>query len=276
MATKHPSYRRRLVVFLRFVDCDEIVDQIAAEPDRLTSIIHAIDQIRESATSGPHFGLTQMSDSVVISYIIDREPGVAWMIDRVQETIKGLIWRGIAVRGAVTVGDVIHTDRYLVGPAMVAASRMESEQVSYPRVIVDPAVLEILRRSQIGVDMDDPWLRHRKRQLVQDADGQFYCDYVSMHAVVTPDSKYSDYPEHLQHIVEILKRGLEHEDARVCEKYLWLHKKYLQAIAFLEDLPEGHPYRQNNFINYGKIESLPRFEELARAVQARVLAARGG
>lgn len=38
----------------------------------------------------------------------------------------------------VTVGDLLHTERHLVSPAMVKAYELESKVAKFPRVLLDP------------------------------------------------------------------------------------------------------------------------------------------
>jgi hypothetical protein len=49
-------------------------------------------------------------------------------------------WSGLLIRGAVTIGDIVHDDSIVFGPALNRAYELESQQAIYPRIILDPDI----------------------------------------------------------------------------------------------------------------------------------------
>jgi hypothetical protein len=49
-------------------------------------------------------------------------------------------WSGLLIRGAITIGDIVHDDSIVFGPALNRAYELESQQAIYPRIILDPDV----------------------------------------------------------------------------------------------------------------------------------------
>ena len=178
---------------------------------------------------------------------------------------------GFLVRGALTVGDLYHSDRHVVGPAMVEAYRLESKVAKVPRIIIDEKVLAVARRSR-GPDHSAKEAEGYVRAfMTKDADGHHYLDYVSWKAVVEITGGDNDgYGEYLSRIGKLVKAGLSHEHARVQEKYLWLHEQYVAAIELVASLPPDNAYRLENPELCAGVEALSKYEALARAAQDAV------
>ncbi|MBO6906204.1 MAG: hypothetical protein JJ865_14730 [Parvibaculum sp.] len=196
-----------------------------------------------------------------------------WLLHAMAMTVVELAGRGYLLRGAVTIGDLLHDDRHVVGPGMVAAYEMESQRAIMPRVIIDPAVLDIAREHRGDLHTPDDEEGYVRSFIAVDDDGEHFFDYVSWRSVVeivgADDDSYGTY---LAEISRLIERGLRHSDTRVLRKYLWLHRHYLAAIDLFEAIPVDHPYRAQSPENCEMIASLPRFDALCAAASASVAA----
>jgi hypothetical protein len=65
---------------------------------------------------------------------------MGWLVTQVQARL--LANNGLALRGAITIGEVCHRPNFVFGPALVRAYQLESKFASFPRVIVDPKLYE--------------------------------------------------------------------------------------------------------------------------------------
>lgn len=271
-----PAYERRLILFLDFLGFREIVAETTDDPASLSRLIASLDAIRSISEDGfvESEQVTQFSDSLVVSYRLDETSGVFWLLHAMAMTVVELAGRGYLLRGAVTIGDLIHDDSHVVGPAMVAAYEMESWRAIMPRVIIDPAVLDIVREHRGELHTSDDEEEYVRSFIALDEDGEHFFDYVSWRSVVeivgADDDSYGAYLERISRLVE---RGLEHSDVRVLRKYLWLHRHYLASIELFQNMPADHPYRAQSPRNCELIASLPRFEALSAAASASVVAA---
>lgn len=268
-----PAYERRLILFVDFLGFREVVAGTETDPAMLARLVAALDDIGRlgEAEIFRSQRVTQFSDSVVMSYRITEQSGVFWMINAIALTIISLAERGFLLRGAVTLGDLYHTGRHVVGPAMVRAYEMESQLARFPRVIVDPTVIRLARRRRNEDHSPDDEERYIRDFIVEDEDGQLFIDYISWNAVVAVAGADDEgYPDYLATLSRLLRSGLAHSDPRVVEKYLWLHPRYLAAVDLVRSLPQDSPYRIQNPENCEAIESLPRMVSMARASQLRV------
>jgi hypothetical protein len=186
-------------LFIDFLGFREIVKETERDPAELTRILRALDELRDIPTPGTSASetSTHFSDSFVVSYLINEESAVFHLLNGIALALIELTALGYLVRGAVVAGKLYHTKDYIVGPALVRAYEIESKEAIYPRVIVDPHVIDLARRfygDQSGPDLEEEYARGF---VETDTDGQLYFQYVDWHHVVdvagTPDHNYPEY-----------------------------------------------------------------------------------
>jgi hypothetical protein len=86
------------------------------------------------------------SDTFVCSCRPDRNEA-SWLVDRVQKLCMELLGNGLYPRGAIVVGDLLHTgDGTIVGQALLDAHAIERSVAKYPRLIVADAAEHLLVR----------------------------------------------------------------------------------------------------------------------------------
>jgi hypothetical protein len=145
------QYERRIILFLDFLGFKEIVEDTVRDGKNLRSLLKAIDLLYDIGSEDPDLyktrSITTFSDSVVLSYAVHEQSAVFYLLLDIAFAVIDLAIRGYLVPGAVTVGDLVHTDRYLVGPAMVSAYEMESKLAKTPRVLVDRKLVSIARNA---------------------------------------------------------------------------------------------------------------------------------
>jgi len=271
-----PAYERRLILFLDFLGFREIVAETTDDPAALGRLIAGLNAIGRIVEDGSVESerVTQFSDSLVVSYRVNETSGVFWLLHAMAMTVVELAGRGYLLRGAVTIGDLLHDDRHVVGPAMVAAYEMESRRAIVPRVIIDPAVLDIAREHRGDLHTPDDEEGYVRSFIAVDDDGEHFFDYVSWRSVVEIVGAEDDsYGAYLAEISRLVERGLRHSDTRLLRKYLWLHRHYLAAIDLFEAIPADHPYRAQSPDNCELIASLPRLDALRDAASASVAVA---
>jgi hypothetical protein len=183
------------------------------------------------------------------------------------------IEQGFLLRGGLTVGDLLHTTKHVVGPAMVAAYDLESRVAKYPRVIVDTKLLEVARAARAEHHTASDEEGYVRSLLTKDDDGRYYFDYVSWQSVVAVTGGDNElYPLYLRKVGRLLEEGLTHRNVSVLEKYLWLHAKYTREIEGFGRLPHDHGYWCENPGHREAIQSLPRYVDLAEAARAKIQA----
>ena len=267
------EYENRLVLFLDFLGFSSLVERSVSEPRILSEICSAIDAVRNHSNITSHHlthQVTQFSDSLVLSFRIDEESGVFGMINNIALILINLAERGFLARGAVTVGQLLHTDNHVVGPALVRAYELESSSAKNPRVIVEPEVIASAGRFRADQHTAREEINYVRSYLTKDDDELEYIDYISWSAVVdAAGADYDAYPQYLEVISRLIAEGLEHDNPSVLRKYVWLHSKYLASIQDL-NVPPSDPRRISEADFYRAIEQLPLFEEELRSANERL------
>jgi len=137
LAENPPEYEERLILFLDFLGFRDIVRQTAKNADSRAALLGAISflssELKRNDESDIGKMVTQFSDSVVVSYPVTEVSSVFTLVNDVALAIMELAFAGYLLRGGITVGKLIHTEEYLVGPAMIKAYEMESKRAIYPR-----------------------------------------------------------------------------------------------------------------------------------------------
>lgn len=275
---KAKKYEERIVLFIDFLGFKEHVQKTIQDPPFLTKLLDAMDQVAAIAKDDKEFHksqrITHFSDCIVVSYRVDEESAVFWLLMEIAFCVVGLVEAGFLLRGALTVGPLHHSKKHVVGPALVEAYRMESKVAKYPRVLIDEKIIDVAKAAHPEDHDEEHEERFVRDFMTEDADGKHYFDYVSWRSVVAIMGGDNDgYPAYLHQVGELVHAGLKHDEPDVLAKYLWLHRQYLAAIDVVKALPQDHPYRLENPEECELIETLPTFTNLAASAETKVQAA---
>jgi hypothetical protein len=132
-----------------------------------------------------------------------------------------LFSRNVLIRGALTVGFISVDDGLIFGPALVQAHLLESKRAVYPRIIVDPDVLEMLKECPVlrAHDTFEEEMSYLDSALQRDEDRELFLNYLNW-----LNENADDHHEHMQFLAfhkgfigeSILK--LQNQDLDAAEK----------------------------------------------------------
>lgn len=170
------DYQERAVAFIDVLGFAELVKQSAANPTARANISKLIDTNRlferftrellrfaEAAFFSDTFVLSMHSPEIRLIHLI-REAG---------QLCRRLLLQGFPCRGAITTGSLYHQNRFVVGPALVVAHRLEQSVAVYPRVILDDPTISYWENEFRG---QGPAHRHLEALIKRDRDGQRFLD----------------------------------------------------------------------------------------------------
>ena len=268
-------YERRIVLFIDFLGFKELVDRTTREATLLPDVLAAMDVVGKVGRSNKEMfksqRSTQFSDCMVVSVRVEETSAVFWLLNDVALTIIEVAERGFLLRGAITVGDLLHTTRHVVGPAMVRAYELESRDAIYPRVIVDPDVLKVARASRSAHHSPAEELEYVRSYLTKDDDGREFFDYLSWESVVEVAGGSNEFfPTYFETLAGLIRNGLGASRPGVAAKYLWLHRRYLDTLRKMDAVPPEHGYWRENPGHREAFAGLDRMAELASEARARV------
>lgn len=271
---RREAYEERVVLFLDFLGFREIVASTENDPIALRRVLDAIDVIKELADETEFYKtqrITQFSDSLVVSYAVHERSSVFELVYDLAFILIRLVELGFLVRGAVTAGPLLHTEAYVVGPAMVEAYFLESQKAIYPRVIVAESALEYARKFPSEIHDPDDEARYVSDFLRVDEDGYRYLDYVSWQKVVAVvGGDPYDYSYYLAKLYGLLKLGLASTHVGVLEKYVWLHHQFDEACKVIDEVQVGSRFWEENEEVIADILAMPRLQREAEKARAAI------
>lgn len=227
---KIERYSKRVVVFMDILGFKNIVGN-ANEKDKLFKVMNYLKWLSRDNYKGPlseyDIGkeLTVFSDSIVISYDVNSLKGsVFYILLDIIHIQLDLAFKGVIVRGGVSIGDLYHEKEIIFGPAMIKAYQLESLKAKYPRIIVDKDVIKYAYLHPSPQNTSKQEKEYVLNLLAKDKDGYFFTDFLNQEQEL-------DDPEDIKLIIvklkDMINEGLKHEEIR--EKYKWL-ESYLNEF----------------------------------------------
>lgn len=148
-----------------------------------------------------------------------------------------LINHGICVRGGVSVGDVHFDNETLFGPGFVRAYELESIYADYPRIVIDPRLINQLQKdhrlasAQNTRSQEFSYIRKNVRK---GSDGIYYIDYLRafLGEIDDPDNIPVFLQNHKDVILQTAKGAAELSS--ISAKYLWMATYHNELVAELE------------------------------------------
>lgn len=142
-----------------------------------------------------------------------------------------LVCQGLLLRGALTLGTLERSYGVLFGPGIITAYELERERAQFPRIIVDPELIEALKvMPLLTAHPYEEEIKHISRFVKRDDDGVVFVDYVG--AMEGEGSHPADWFDFLHKHKDFIENNLVtfKEHKRILPKYLWL-KKYHNAVV---------------------------------------------
>lgn len=230
--TVRKSYQNRVVAFIDILGFKNYVEESLKNKERIENIqkcIKALITWNGSSEFSQTFCMTNFSDSFVISYSISEESSIFLLINKIASNIYVYMKYGFLIRGAITVGELIHEKDCVFGPAMNRAYELESNFSKFPRIIIDPDLFNFIKYNHAEHHTEKEELEYINKFLKEDdADGFHFIDYFSFDAVAdSMGLEEEGYAIHLCALYEKIKAGIRSSNTKsVLEKYEWMQKKF--------------------------------------------------
>jgi hypothetical protein len=159
-----PDYPDRIITYIDLLGFSPDVQMIEERPGLLLSIDAVLSAIvrckrdldaqRETGNLRYDARLTQISDTLVLSYRIERG-AFSKAIAHAAFLGNVCVRRGYLARGVITMGKLVHDADRMYGSGLIAAYNAERKRVIDPRIAIDARVMEgfraeFARDGQIG------------------------------------------------------------------------------------------------------------------------------
>lgn len=191
-------------------DCNGPPDGVYFLP-KLLALYESVQRNRNDRSG---LSLTQFSDSIVLAQ--PYSPG--GFGDFARQIIifqHSLLTQGVLCRGGLSFGKHYEQANFLFSEALIKAYLLESEQASYPRIIIDDDLIDLLSPQGVlpsGI-------------IVREADGGIFLDYL---AAGTAEQNLT--------AVRTLTVGWEQKPINIREKLRWLREYFSFSHPQISDL----------------------------------------
>ena len=235
------AYQNRIVAFVDILGFREMVKQTVDSKDEGSKSKKKTQKKEETKKknflrlSRDEIGftgdtkVTLFSDSIVISIDKANSYGVLAIFSTLKKLQIHLIRDQILLRGGIVHGKLIHDKDILLGPALISAYDLESSSALYPRIVIDPKVLQIYARRE-GEVMKNVRIKHfdYHKTFEKDFDGTYYIDYFSDVVNYLNSGSIEAYVKDVNSIVET---NLKSTDVRIRMKYMWMKEKMKLGVG---------------------------------------------
>ena len=240
-------YRHSVITFIDILGFKQLIAKSTFEEvaKKLKTIrrLSELDEAQDGEGFEPK--IIQFSDSIIRIRPLDSKAnkesryGLMFyeMLDLVQ--MQGeLINHGICIRGGVSIGDVYFDDQTLFGPGFVRAYELESIYANYPRIVIDPVLIDNLRKDKRLASSHNSLtdeFEYISKNVRKEADGIYFIDY--LRSFLTEIDEQDNIPVFLANHKQIItaNAGGATELTPISAKYLWMASYHNGVIAELQD-----------------------------------------
>ena len=234
---KQYSYERRIVCFIDILGFSNLVratvnNGIDGKVNfmNICGALYKLDDLANTLSEKmtmEDVRTTQFSDSVVISFPWKEEENsivaaIFWIKNIQMFLIKE---HCILLRGGVTIGEMIHNEKMIVGPAMIDAYALESKDAIYPRILIDSKVVPLFNtafdRCRINKNIDTHLVN-------KDDDDRYYIDYFNL-SERDRNGSFCYYNDYLPQLKTVVASNIDNNDARIREKNSWMNNKMMAS-----------------------------------------------
>ncbi len=256
-------YREAVITFIDILGFKELIASDNYDNvEKKLKVVHRLSGVNEqNENDGEGFEsrVIQFSDSIIRIRPLDSTANKKFryglmfheMLDLVH--LQGeLINNDVCIRGGVSIGLVHFDNETLFGPGFIRAYEMESAYANYPRIALDPNLIEQLQKDQrlaSGHNLLADEFDHIQKNIRKGSDGIYFINYLRSFLGEIDDAE--NVPAFLAHHKEIILRNASAFQGLnpVSAKYLWMATYHNEVIA---DLP--NPFFESHGLKRGQLE----------------------
>jgi len=213
---------KRIKSILNFMDEETTDPNYSAD---LPIHVKTEDGLIEKELGDPK--LTYVSDCIIIS----SEPtldGFRGLSRKIHKITADLAYDGVFCRGAITKGKLFHHEKIIFGSSYIKAYQLEETKAIFPRVIVDPDVIDFFELEEGEFPLAPAFYG-------KDKDGLYYQRYWTWYLFPPYAGGFDNYLMIVRNwIIEHINKFEGNE--RVRDKYLWLKDEFNSLVDWWREL----------------------------------------
>ncbi len=190
------NFTERIVAFIDILGFKNLVNQSMESEETARRLHRALELIYERKRENESDNFMGMqkygvevsvfSDSAIISYPIDYEGGLFFILLDIIHLQLDLASFGILIRGAIAMGPLYHHGQIAYGPAMNRAYLLKSKYAVMPRIIIEEeTIIEEIGKTcalQHTVEMEAKYVLSC---IKEDSDGFYFLDILRQDSELT-------------------------------------------------------------------------------------------
>ncbi len=259
MENKNIEYKEGIVTFLDILGFGNILREKSAQSiyDMLVSLHEkAVEQVTTIAEKySQKYDIHILSDCIIKSYDLSRPQDDRYAAISLQhEFMTSAILQGQLIyyhdsflRGGITYGNYFASKEksVLFGPAVADAYKIESQSAIYPRICIDPSVLQALHEKLlpqypfgltedgVSAGSEEAVVKHLYSWITKGDDGVWFVDYLSSFRLWFPHDRdpREFIVKHKKAIEEVLYLKEISLSDTILLKYLWLAKYHNRTVG---------------------------------------------
>jgi len=234
---KRVRCRRSIISYLDILGFRDLIENRSA--GEISQILRILAESVEPSSlfKNEKIQFTKFSDTVIRSTPESKHylRNFLFELRSILHSQIALIPRGITVRGAVTIGEIVQSWKVVYGRGVVRAYELGSMEDSPPRIVIDNDALSSVRPA---IERDN--LTGELNGLIRTEGSITYLDYLSAceDELNAPEQEYSMF---LRHHRDLIRSGLKKHAPRpgVFRKYEWLKDYHQRTLEdrFGQDIP---------------------------------------
>jgi hypothetical protein len=239
------KYQNRIVAYIDILGFTEMIKQTIREDSpetsaqRLNTIFNIVanfqryfDAIKTKRGLKDNCAITMFSDLIVFSQPQSESAGVLAMFEALKRLQINMLARNILLRGSIVFGKLIHNQNIVIGPALINAYNVESKSAVYPRIVIDPKVMNLYVRTKGIIHNAGKRIKDLDYDFTNDDfDGTYYIDYFNFVDDYLQNANSAAYYDVMKKLIE---RGKKSQDTGIRMKYLWMDEKLKEAYDIME------------------------------------------
>ncbi|MEE0969282.1 MAG: hypothetical protein U0M06_07945 [Clostridia bacterium] len=234
------NYKKKVIAFLDIMGFKNTINKTVDDTSFRENLIDCLIRLKGMENSrkslvGVKFlegkEVTAFSDSIVISYDLESEGSIFNILLDIIFMQIDLTAMGQILRGGVTIGDVFHGGGVVLGPAMNKAYEIESNLAIYPRIMVDPILLEYAYNNPSFGHSGEYEVKEISRLLLPCENSYYFTNFLGM----SNELEYS-YGIFMHDVKKIIDEGLKIPSIKIHNKYEWLEKYYNSVASKYKDI----------------------------------------
>lgn len=234
--------------FVAFIDVLGFAELVkSSQTKKLETYFDIVTKVQNDMREGSSkIQSLNISDSIIL--IAPRGlSGLKQLLRAVRTIQRKLLYKGILMRGAITLGEVYFDENLniVIGKGYIRAYLLEKE-AKYPRVIIDPSILKELDTDRAGFT---ELFNNEERGI----SGSYIYHYPYSQNVpddaIFVDYAYSVKPDHTtsdinRKVYDNIKKNL-YSDQAIYTKYIWLRDYYIACLSYTSKMINDNRQKTN-------------------------------